>query len=142
VNVLGVLAYIAAGVLLYALNLVVVFKDPALKGDPRLVMVPVFLLPATVAWIVGMALRGRSRWRRDSGIMLLAVAAFDAMVGLMVVCMLATPETRQMFRPETFSAMSDYRSFLVVLLIYLLLGSVLFFSSMRVVRPSRPVCKS
>lgn len=126
---MGILAYVVAGFFLYAVNLIVLFRVPDGGGGSKALIVSIFLIPALLSWMIGSGLRGRNRWMRDLGVLLVSVSAFDAFLGLTFLCIFLTPEFRQMAQPETWSTMSDYRSGLICFFVYLVFGAVLLYSS-------------
>lgn len=107
VRVLGILLSSVAGLLVYTIGLLSFVSEPAIAGHKWLGLL-VFAVPAALALIGGLALRGFENWRRTIGTVLTAACGASASVILMFATILSSPAYRQLVRPETKDFFSDY----------------------------------
>lgn len=65
-------------------------------------------VPATIFLSLGVAVRSGRFWRRDVGAVLVSAAGFSGAVAFSFACMIATPEFRELYRPDAFHFFSDW----------------------------------
>jgi len=122
---MGIVAYVVAGIFLYSLNLLLLFRFPGVSDSSKYSFAGVFLISVVIAVFVGVACRGTTRWRRDISTLLTSVAAFDAFIALSLFCMFASPEAQDLIPAKLKGTMSDYWPAGICLFVYLALGGVL-----------------
>jgi hypothetical protein len=104
----NILLYVVAGFFFYMVCIMgFVNGVPQVKKWGIMLL---FLMPALVALLAGLALRSFQDWRRDAGVVLLSAAAFTAFLIFTMVCFLADEEFRRMMKPETLALFGDYWS--------------------------------
>lgn len=74
-----------AGMFVYLITLLAFLAERQASG--KLTMLAVMAACGAVAMLAGLALSGFAQWRRDTGIVLLAVAALTAFQVLCTACM-------------------------------------------------------
>lgn len=74
----------------------------------KAVILLVFLVPAIAALCGGLGLSGFSRWKKDTGIVLLCAAGFTAFLVFTIACYFMTPQFRQMMPPCKLAFFSSY----------------------------------
>nr|WP_315391794.1 hypothetical protein [uncultured Duganella sp.] len=83
----SILSHIVAGTLIYVLCFLVFMGGIVSLGKAIIVLV-VFLVPAMIALICGLALTGFRGWRRDVGMVVMSAASLSGFIEITLVCML------------------------------------------------------
>lgn len=112
-----------AGFFFYLVSLLGFINGPE-TGKKAIVML-VFLVPAVAALCGGLGLSGFSRWKKDTGIVLLCAAGFTAFLVFTVACYLMTPQFRQMVPPGKSAFFSNYITGGSIIFTFAALGGVL-----------------
>lgn len=102
----SVLLYVVAGFFLYMVCILGFVNSVPLVKKWGIIIV--FLLPALIALLVGLALRSFQNWRRDTGVVLLSASGFSAFLVFTMICFMRDEEFRRMMKPETLAIFGDY----------------------------------
>ncbi|MET0320709.1 MAG: hypothetical protein ABW069_08320 [Duganella sp.] len=78
------------------LNTLCIFGSIDIDGRSRAAMLVVFAVPALVTMLIGITCMGWRRWRHDTGVLFLAVAAFAAFTFVSMTCFLMDESFRAM----------------------------------------------
>lgn len=95
-----------AGMFIYLITMFAFVKDIA--SDGGWLMLAIFMVLAIVAMLIGLAVSGFARWRRDTGIVLLSTVAFDAFLILSTVCMFSNEEFLKLLPPDSMAMFDSY----------------------------------
>ncbi|MNN19552.1 hypothetical protein D3C81_1327970 [compost metagenome] len=124
-----------AGMFVYLIALFAFLAERQASG--KLTMLAVMAACGAVAMLAGLALSGFAQWRRDTGIVLLAAAAFTAFLVLCAACMFGSDDVMKLMPPGSVDMFDSYLTGAAVLLgIAVLGGCLLRQAGPRVVNPA------
>jgi hypothetical protein len=131
-KVLSIISFVVSGFFLYISIFSAFLRYPeelALEVgfDLKLFMLGLFLIPALLTLLLGLALRSFSRWQRVCGVVFLSTAAFCAFVFLTIICMIYSPGFETFRDQEIFSMLSDLASGVGFFSLILSSGAVLYY---------------
>jgi hypothetical protein len=144
-RVLSVVFYIVAGFLFYTVS-VLAFIDGAALGanqpafgaeDATFVKwlpIIIFVVPALITLVIGLAIMGFRDWRRDAGIVFLSVAGFTTFGIFMFATTFMNEEYRKLMPPDMPDVMKifgDYITGAVVIVVLALAGGLLVITGRK-----------
>lgn len=125
-KVFGVVCQVVAGFFLYMVSMLAFMSGlPVLA---KAAMLAGFAVPAFIALAIALALTGLRNWKKNTGLMLLSMSAFNGFVIFSMACMWMSEEFRRMMPPDSFANFSAYVVGAVVLAAFAILGWLLFKS--------------
>ncbi|MYN15483.1 hypothetical protein GTP81_01820 [Rugamonas sp. FT107W] len=125
-KIFSVVCQIIAGFFFYMVSIMAFTSGFPVWG--KAAMMAGVSVPAFVALAIALALTGLRNWKRDTGVMLLSMSAFNGFGILTMACMWMSEEFRRMMPPDSFANFGAYFAGAVVLAAFAILGWVLFKS--------------
>jgi hypothetical protein len=124
-KVLSIVSFVISGFFLY-ISIIMAFVRVPYFGE-KLATIGIFLIPMLLTLFIGLALRSFTQWQRVCGIVFISTAIFCAFLFLMIVCMLYSPELKEVIDRKAFDLFSDIVSGVGFFSLVSLLGAVLFY---------------
>ena len=90
-----------------------------------------FFLPALIALGIGLALGRFQNWKRDTGIVLASASGSTAFVILTILCLLLSPEFKDLFPEDVLGFFGDYRTGLSFVVICGITGFMLIMNYIK-----------
>ena len=109
-KVISIIFYVISGFFFYMVCLLA-FMNPPVKQLPVLVkfaLIGGFSIPALIAMGIGLACSRFQNWKRDIGIITISAAGFTTFMVLTIICMLISPEFKELYPDNKFEFFSDY----------------------------------
>ncbi|WP_158568827.1 hypothetical protein [Duganella sp. BJB488] len=125
-KVLSVICQVIAGFFFYMVSMLAFMSGFPAMG--KAAMLAGFSVPAFIALAIALALTGLRNWKKDTGVMLLSMSAFNGFVILTMACMLASEEFRKLVPADSFAMFGAYFVGALVLAAFAALGWILFKS--------------
>ena len=119
--------YVASGFFFYSVALLAFINEG--PAGAKLAIMGVFTLFALGFLFGGLRASSSANRKRDVGVVVLCGALAAAFVVLTFVCMIATPEFRQIFPDNKLAFFSDYMGGGVTIASFAILGSILIWHS-------------
>jgi hypothetical protein len=116
-----------AGMFLYLITFLAFANN--IGSDGRWGMLAIFMGLAVAAMLAGLAVSGFAYWRRDTGIVLVSTAAFNAFLVLTMACLFSSDEFLKMLPPESAAMFNSYWTGGAVILGLAVLGGLLLKSA-------------
>lgn len=124
---LSIISLIASGFFLYTVVFIAFIQVESL--NIKLIMMGIFSIPVLLTLFLGLALRSFDRWERVCSVVIFSTASFCAFLFLSIICILYSPELKDVIDREAFTFFSDMLFGFGFFSFVLLLGTMLFFKS-------------
>lgn len=125
-KVLSVACQIIAGFFFYMVSMLAFMSGFPAMG--KAAMLAGCSVPAFIALAVALALTGLRNWKKDTGVMLLSMSAFNGFIILSIACMWMSEEFRRIMPSDPFAVFGAYFVGAPVLAAFAVLGWILFKS--------------
>ena len=137
---LSIVFYIIAGFLFYTVAVLAFVNIAALKTSTpppawtKLLIIGIFVVPALISLLIGLAIARFQHWKRDVGIVFVSAGGVTSFIAVTMVCLVMSPEFKRYLpssAPDMSQFFGDSATGIVFTAASILLGAWLIMTSRR-----------